>query len=54
MLNPVAMPRGGITIFLIVTAVRPSRMRHARTTRKPKIALATDIARREAILRMLP
>jgi hypothetical protein len=28
-------------------------MRHARTTRKPKIALATDNHRRETILRML-
>ena len=49
MMNPVAMPKGGITIFLSVTAVRPSRMRHARTARKPRTALATDISRRKII-----
>jgi hypothetical protein len=54
MLNPVAMPKGGITIFLSVTAVRPSRMRHAKTARNPRIALATDISRRKTISIMVP
>ena len=33
--NPVAIPSGGITIFLSVIAVRPSRTRHASTPHRP-------------------
>ena len=35
MQKPVAMPRGGITIFLSVTALRPSRTRQASTPARP-------------------
>src|ERR1700689_4342238 len=35
MQKPVAMPRGGITIFLRVTALRPSRTRQASTPARP-------------------
>ena len=40
--NPVAIPSGGMMIFLTVTAVRPSRMRHARTPSKPITAAAAE------------
>src|SRR5665213_1282337 len=53
MQNPVAMPSGGMTIFRTVTAVRPSRMRHANTPKKPSTALATDIHGRRTIATML-
>src|ERR1039458_7308766 len=36
MQNPVAMPRGGIRIFLAVTAVRPSRTRQTSTVQSPR------------------
>ena len=36
MQKPVAMPRGGMTIFFKVTAVRPSRTRHSSTPQSPK------------------
>src|SRR5208337_945713 len=35
MQKPVAMPSGGITIFLRVTAVRPSRTRQVSTPARP-------------------
>ena len=35
MQKPVAMPRGGITIFFSVTGLRPSRTRQARTPTSP-------------------
>src|ERR1700722_16140458 len=35
MQKPVDMPRGGITIFFIVTGVCPSRMRQASTPIRP-------------------
>ena len=41
--NPVAMPNGGITIFLIETAVRPSRTRQTKTATKPASEPRTDI-----------
>jgi hypothetical protein len=41
--NPVAMPNGGITIFLIETAVRPSRTRQVKTATRPTSEPMTDI-----------
>jgi hypothetical protein len=42
MQNPVAMPKGGMTIFRRVTAVRPSRTRQARTAPIPASEPTTD------------
>ena len=36
MQKPVAMPRGGMRIFLAVTAVRPSRTRQTSTVQSPR------------------
>src|ERR1035441_5485570 len=47
MQNPVAMPSGGMTIFLMVTAVRPSCTRQAMTTAAPTTELTTDISFRD-------
>src|ERR1035441_9200748 len=50
MQNPVAMPSGGMTIFLMVTAVRPSCTRQAMTTAAPTTELTTDISFRDNMI----
>src|ERR1035441_7448732 len=54
MQNPVAMPRGGMSILRLVTALRPSRMRQIMTPQKPMIAPKADIAGVRIIIKILP
>ncbi len=49
MQKPVAIPRGGITIFFRVTAVRPSRTRHTRTPARPTTETIAVMAVLESI-----
>src|SRR3954462_9651020 len=45
MQKPVAIPNGGMMIFFTVTAVRPSRMRHANTPSRPINAPIAELAK---------
>jgi hypothetical protein len=49
-MNPVAIPSGGIMIFLAETAVRDSRTRQIITAIAPTIEVTSDITFRGAIV----
>ena len=51
MLNPVAIPSGGMTIFRSVTAVRASRSRQAMTPTRPASETKIDTPEGNAMLR---